>query len=569
MHRAGCCRGARGGCVFIAGGRRRRSRSRRRRRGGGLSLAATCSAGARASTAATCAGTVRGSPTAWSPPKGRCGTRPRRWCCETGAATITWDLGQVTTVRAAWVQADANDNYTVWGSLDGERFTRSRAGRDRGRAARPARPQGVPGWVCRPATSASARGRGTASIRCPSCSCSARYPRRFRPRCGSRTPRPPRSARNIFTYWNNETSARWEFFLALLGLALLQWGLQLGREGRPQRLPQAARRLAGGRAASCGADLHQFRLLPFRQFHSRLGMDPLLHGLEILPGAVLRPPVRMHGGRRHGGRPAPAGGAAQDDQPAHQRPRVQRRDRRPPRTLQAALQPRPLGSLQARRAIFPRTPERQALGRPADRSRIQRNTGLERGRHAAGQHGAASKGQLYTLALLDPLYLAGTIAVVWWAFGWRVLCVGLLVFATNFPSRYYWTGGSYLRWDWLFYTVAAICCLRKERPVLGGAALAYATLLRVFPGFVFAGPLLGLGLRSFANRRRHELEPPAGCTQFFLGAALATALLVPLSLAVSGGVRRLPAFRAEHRQAQGDAAHQLHGAAHGAGLAAR
>jgi hypothetical protein len=95
--------------------------------------------------------------------------------------------------------------------------------------------------------------------------------------------------------------------------------------------------------------------------------------------------------------------------------------------------------------------------------------------------GPASTGQLYALAMLDPLYLMGTIAVIWWAFGWRVLSVALLVFATNFPSRFYWTGGSYLRWDWLFYLTAGVCCLRKDRPMLGGAALAYSTLLRVFP----------------------------------------------------------------------------------------
>ena len=42
---------------------------------------------------------------------------------ETGAASITWDLGAVVTVRAGWVQADANDTYTLWGSVDGTTFT--------------------------------------------------------------------------------------------------------------------------------------------------------------------------------------------------------------------------------------------------------------------------------------------------------------------------------------------------------------------------------------------------------------------------------------------------------------
>src|SRR6185295_11575159 len=112
----------------------------------------------------------------------------------------------------------------------------------------------------------------------------------------------------------------------------------------------------------------------------------------------------------------------------------------------------------------------------------------------------ASDGQLYTLALLDPLYFLAMVAIVWWAFGWRVTAVGLLVFATNFPSRYYWTGGSFLRWDWLFYLVAGVCLLKKDKPVWAGVALGYSTLLRVFPGFVFIGPILA-GLIEYAKNR--------------------------------------------------------------------
>jgi hypothetical protein len=114
--------------------------------------------------------------------------------------------------------------------------------------------------------------------------------------------------------------------------------------------------------------------------------------------------------------------------------------------------------------------------------------------------GPASTTQLYALAMLDLAYLAATLAVIGWAFGWRVLAVALLVFATNFPSRFYWTGGSFLRWDWLFYLVAGIACLRRERFALGGAALAYAAALRIFPVFLFirAGARAGLAFLRVA-----------------------------------------------------------------------
>ena len=72
--------------------------------------------------------------------------------------------------------------------------------------------------------------------------------------------------------------------------------------------------------------------------------------------------------------------------------------------------------------------------------------------------------------------------------------VALLVFATYFPCRFFWTGGSFLRWDWLFYTAAAVACLRRGRPVLGGLALGYAALLRVFPAVLALGPALALAV---------------------------------------------------------------------------
>jgi len=37
-------------------------------------------------------------------------------------SSVTWDLGEPTIVTAMVIQADANDSYTVWGSLDGEAY---------------------------------------------------------------------------------------------------------------------------------------------------------------------------------------------------------------------------------------------------------------------------------------------------------------------------------------------------------------------------------------------------------------------------------------------------------------
>ncbi|MCC6408779.1 MAG: hypothetical protein IT453_16575, partial [Planctomycetes bacterium] len=105
-----------------------------------------------------------------------------------------------------------------------------------------------------------------------------------------------------------------------------------------------------------------------------------------------------------------------------------------------------------------------------------------------------------------------------------------------YPGRFAWTGGSLLRWDWLFFTVLAVAALRKHRPWLAGLALGYATLLRVFPVFVFAGPVLAW-LAELVTARREGRAPSHGLwPRFFGGALLSAAVLVPISFVTSGGV---------------------------------
>jgi hypothetical protein len=178
--------------------------------------------------------------------------------------------------------------------------------------------------------------------------------------------------------------------------------------------------------------------------------------------------------------------------------------------------------------------------------------------------GPATDGQVNFLTKIDPAFILGICVLTWWAFGWRTLCIALAVFATNFPSRFYWTGGAYLRWDWLFYLVGGICFVRKDKPLLGGFFLGYSTLLRVFPIFVFTGPGLVVVRQVWeawksADRPR---DPMAAIKWLvgrierrylavFGGAALAVAVLMPISLVTSSGIDGYRAFysnTAKHKE---------------------
>ncbi len=151
--------------------------------------------------------------------------------------------------------------------------------------------------------------------------------------------------------------------------------------------------------------------------------------------------------------------------------------------------------------------------------------------HALSSLAPASDLQLGLLALLDPLLLSAMAALLYWAFGWRVLALAMLVLGTNYANRWFWTGGAFLRHDWLFFSVASVCLLKKERPLLAGLSLAYAATLRLFPALLLVGPFLA-AIEILRTERRLDRR----YLKLFGGAALGVAVLLPASFVLSGGL---------------------------------
>lgn len=99
----------------------------------------------------------------------------------------------------------------------------------------------------------------------------------------------------------------------------------------------------------------------------------------------------------------------------------------------------------------------------------------------------ASDDAFKTLSGIDILFHIGIVALLWWAFGWRVCMVATVFWGCNAPANFYWTGGAFLRQDWIFFIVASICLVRKRKFALGGAALMVAGGVRLFPLGLFFG----------------------------------------------------------------------------------
>ena len=132
--------------------------------------------------------------------------------------------------------------------------------------------------------------------------------------------------------------------------------------------------------------------------------------------------------------------------------------------------------------------------------------------------------RLRLLAALDPALMLGALAVTIWAFGSGPAALVAVVWGTYFPGRLWWTGGSFLRWDWLAALLAGLALSKRERPFAGGALLGYAALSRIFPAFALLGALLSV---STAWLRRRPIDKATA--RLLTGALAAALLLVPLA----------------------------------------
>lgn len=142
--------------------------------------------------------------------------------------------------------------------------------------------------------------------------------------------------------------------------------------------------------------------------------------------------------------------------------------------------------------------------------------------------GPASNQSMLWMSLLDPLLIVLMFAGIWWAFGLEIFAVAATFFAVNFPSRFYWNGGAFLRYDYLTWTVLGICLLRKKRPALGGALIATGASFRLFPALFAVGPAIQGFWRFFKERKF-----PREHKRIVVGALVATSLLMPASMIVA------------------------------------
>ncbi len=147
------------------------------------------------------------------------------------------------------------------------------------------------------------------------------------------------------------------------------------------------------------------------------------------------------------------------------------------------------------------------------------------------------------LSMLDVGFHIGIVLLLGWAFGFRVMAIATVWWGCNSPANFYWTGGAFMRQDWIFFLVASVCLAKKRKFALSGAALTWSSLLRVFPMILFAGWVAMIASYAFQQFRMQQrtgiklgllslLHPSH--KQLILGCVVAGAVLIPASMTVAG-----------------------------------
>ncbi len=136
-----------------------------------------------------------------------------------------------------------------------------------------------------------------------------------------------------------------------------------------------------------------------------------------------------------------------------------------------------------------------------------------------------SETAVWGLLHLDRLLVAATIACVGWAFGLEMAALLAIAWGGGLLWRYVYLGDSMLRFLWWNAAVLAVCALRRDRPALGGVALAVSSWLRFFPATMVLGVLAGDARRMWSERRLSE-----DMRRFVIGLGVAGLTIAGLAL---------------------------------------
>jgi hypothetical protein len=131
--------------------------------------------------------------------------------------------------------------------------------------------------------------------------------------------------------------------------------------------------------------------------------------------------------------------------------------------------------------------------------------------------------QLELLALLDVLLVVAMGVLVFRTFGFELGALFSVYFCVNVLNPYDFISGCFLRYDWLFYAVVAVCQLERKRYGWSAFFLTLSAMIRIFPAVMF----YGIAVIIFKNVRATRVLDPK-FKRFILTAGVTGAVLFVL-----------------------------------------
>jgi hypothetical protein len=107
----------------------------------------------------------------------------------------------------------------------------------------------------------------------------------------------------------------------------------------------------------------------------------------------------------------------------------------------------------------------------------------------------------WVILAMDPALLLAMLGCVAWAFGVDVALLMAILVGTHYLLSWGHLKGCVLRTDFAVAAVMAACFVKRGRFAAAGALLGWATISRVFPVLLCAGPAVLLASRALTERR--------------------------------------------------------------------
>ncbi len=147
------------------------------------------------------------------------------------------------------------------------------------------------------------------------------------------------------------------------------------------------------------------------------------------------------------------------------------------------------------------------------------------------------KQMVKTIVLIDVVLLIFMFLMIWYAFGFVTMAFSVVFWGANPIVLFDYTGGAFMRQNWIVSLITGICLFKKNKEILAGAFIANSVGVRLFPGIFMVIPAF-----QFVYKWIKEKRFPVRLFRFGSSTVVFFIAFILLSLVFAGGTRSWKVF---------------------------